>query len=143
MKLSTPILVVVAWLFPTGIAVAAGVAASEQVQVTGTRISGAEMAESDPVALVGKRGIMAVLSDGLDNYCAVDTLTVEHDAAAGYRAAGEAIDLDSLIERVRTGGDSLRCLRVAGDRPDRSDIGVLDAQVVKALGMTVLLPPSP
>lgn len=131
-----------ACLLSVGVAAAEKQARSDQVQVTGTRVSEAEMADSDPVALVGKRGIMAVLSDGLDSYCAEDSLAAEHVSNEGYRIADEALDVEALIARAQAEGDSLRCLRITGDRPGRSDVRLLEANLVNGLGTTILFPVS-
>ncbi|MDZ3824212.1 MAG: hypothetical protein U0S76_11455 [Pseudoxanthomonas sp.] len=115
--------------------------AVEKVRIEGTRVQASEAAQGEPLALVGKRGVMAVLTSSLNDYCATQTVGVEHRGGE-YLLDGESLDLTALLEAVGERADALRCLRVHGDRPDRPAVDRLKATLVDEAGMTVLLPTS-
>jgi hypothetical protein len=116
-------------------------AAPDDVRLKGTRMSAAESAESVPVILIGKRGVMAALTSGVDAYCAEQTVSVDHRRDDGYRLDEASHDLAGLLGAIGDQAGTLRCLRIVGDRPDRSDVDRLEAELVEAKGMTILLPP--
>jgi len=116
-------------------------AAPDEIRIKGTRMSAADSGAGDPVVLVGKRGVMAVLTSGLEAYCADQTVSVEHRPDGGYRLDEQSHDLAGLLGAVGEQAGTPHCLRITGDRPNRSDVARLEADLVEASGMTILLPP--
>ncbi len=107
-----------------------------RVRVTGTRIAPGAQDESGAVAYVGKRGIMGVLSEGVDAWCARDSMSVAHEEAS-FQLDGQTFDAAALADHVATRADGLRCIVLTGERAGQADMTLLQEQLVTGLGLTI------
>jgi hypothetical protein len=111
-------------------------AAPGDIRVKGTRIAPGEQDNSGAVAHVGKRGIMGVLSEGVDNWCARDSLSVAHEEAS-FQLDGQTFDAAAFADHVATRADGIRCIVLTGERAGQADMTLLQEKLVTGLGLTI------